>query len=318
MNEKILALLRDKTAYVSGEEISRRLGITRSAIWKHIQELRQQGYEILAVPHRGYELVSTPDKLLAEEISFGLNTKIIGKQIMHYDMVSSTMDAAMEWGIKGAAEGSLICAEGQYKGRGRLGREWVSAKQKGIYLSLILRPNITPLASPQLTLLSAVAVCGAIRTMTRLDCRIKWPNDLLIDNKKVGGILTEMNAETDRVKFIVIGIGINVNTPASTLPPKATSLKEQRGEQVSRLDLTRKILQALETEYVLFQQKGFAAVIEKWKKLSTTLGHRVKIVFGNEHIEGEALDIDEDGGLLVRRDSGFTEKVLVGDVTKVR
>ncbi len=318
MNEKILAFLRDQTTYVSGEDISKRLGITRSAIWKHIQELRQQGYEILAVPHRGYELASSPDKLLPEEISFGLTTKIIGKQIMHHDMVNSTMDLAMEWGMKGALEGSVVCAEGQYKGRGRLGRSWASSKQKGIYLSLIVRPNIPLLESPKLTLLSAVAVCGAIRTMTKLDCRIKWPNDLIINNKKVGGILTEMNAEMDRVRFIVIGIGINVNAAESALPPKATSLQEQRGARISRVDLTRQILQSFEEEYVLFQQKGFKKVIEKWKKLSTTLGHRVKIVFHNEYIEGEALDLDSDGGLLVRRDSGFTEKVLVGDVINVR
>lgn len=318
MNEKILALLRDKTNHVSGEEISRRLGISRAAIWKHIQELRQEGYEILAVPHRGYELIASPDKLLPEEILFGLNTKIIGKHIVHHDMVSSTMDVAMELGMKGALEGTVVCAEGQHKGRGRLGRQWLSSKGKGIYCSLILRPNLSPAASPQVTIVSAVSVCQALRKATKLDCLIKWPNDLIINNKKVGGILTEMNAETGRVKYVVIGIGINVNADEAALPPKATSLKTQATAEFSRVSLLQHILQEIEREYLSFQSHGFAPVIEKWKKLSTTLGHRVKIVSGNEHIEGEALDIDSDGGLLVRRDTGFLEKVVVGDVIKVR
>lgn len=318
MNEKILALLRQRTTYVSGEEISKHLGISRSAIWKHVQELRQQGYEIIAVPHLGYELVSIPDRLLPEEITFGLNTKIIGRQIYHYDMVASTMDVAMDLGMKASPEGVIVCAEGQHKGRGRLGRFWTSVKHKGIYLSLILKPQISPIESPGLTLLSAVAVCQAIRKTTRLDCLIKWPNDLIIDNKKVGGILTEMNAEMDRIKFVVIGIGINVNTPQSLLPAKATSLKEELGERISRIELTKQLLRDIEDEYILFQKNGFKTVIEKWKRLSTTLGHRVKIISDKNLIEGEALDIDSDGGLLVREDSGFVEKVMVGDVVKVR
>ena len=318
MNEKILALLRESSNHVSGEEISRRLGITRSAIWKHIQELRQQGYEILAVPHRGYELAASPDKLLAEEISFDLKTKIIGTHIESYDILASTMDTAMERALQGAPEGTIICAEGQHRGRGRLGRSWLSAKGKGIYCSLILRPHFSPAESPKLTLLSAVAVCRAIRTTTRLDCLIKWPNDLFIGNKKVGGILTEMNAELDRVKFVIIGFGINVNTPLSLLPPKATSLKDESQERISRVGLLREILREFEKEYLELRHGKFSSVLERWRKLSTTLGHRVTIASPKEHIEGEALDIDDDGGLLVRLDSGFVEKVIVGDVVKVR
>lgn len=318
MNEKILTLLRNSSTYVSGEDISRHLGISRSAIWKHVQELREEGYDIVAVPHLGYELVSVPDKLLPDEIYSGLNTKIIGTKIYHYDMVNSTMDVAMDFGMKDCPEGVVVCAEAQSKGRGRLGRIWTSFKNKGIYLSIILKPNISPVESPELTLLSAVSVCQAIRKISKLDCLIKWPNDLIIDNRKVGGILTEMNAEMDRIKFVVIGIGINVNTPQSLLPPKATSLKEQSGERVSRIELTRQILREMESEYISFQKHGFKNIIEKWKKFSTTLGHRVKIISNNENIEGEALDIDTDGGLLVRRDSGFVEKVMVGDVVKLR
>lgn len=317
MNEKILALLRDRTTYVSGEEISSHLGISRSAIWKHIQELRQQGYEIVAIPHLGYELVSAPDRLLPDEISCGLNTKIIGREIYHYDMVPSTMDIAMDLGMEGAKEGVVVCSEGQYKGRGRLSRFWSSPKNRGIYFSLLLKPKISPAESPKLTLLSAVAICQAIRKVTRLDCLIKWPNDLMVNNKKVGGILTEMNAEMDMVRFIVIGIGINVNAPESLLPAKATSLKEQLGERVSRVELTKEILISIEKEYILFQREGFKAVIDKWIKFSATLGHRVRAQFHKEDIEGQAVDIDDDGALLIRRDSGFVQRITAGDIVKI-
>lgn len=317
MNEKILTLLRDRTTYVSGEEISSHLGISRSAIWKHIQELRQQGYEIVAIPHLGYELVSVPDRLLPSEITSNLNTKIMGREVYHYEMVSSTMDIAMDLGMKGAKEGVVVCTEGQYKGRGRLARFWSSPKNRGIYFSLILKPKISPAESPKLTLLSAVAVCLAIRKIAKLDCLIKWPNDLIINNKKVGGILTEMNAEMDMVRFVVIGIGINVNTPESLLPPKATSLKEQSGGRVSRVELTKDILKNIEREYILFQKEGFKVIIEKWRKFSTTLGHRVRVQFHEEDIEGQAFDIDDDGALLVRRDSGFVQRITAGDIVKV-
>jgi BirA family biotin operon repressor/biotin-[acetyl-CoA-carboxylase] ligase len=318
MNEKILTLLRDSDTYVSGEEISRHLGISRSAIWKHIQELRQQGYDIVAVPHLGYELTSAPDKLLPSEIHSGLNTKILGKEIHYYEMVSSTMDIAMDFGMKGCREGLVVCAEGQYKGRGRLSRFWSSPKSKGIYLSLVLRPQIPPVESPKLTLLSAVGVCQAIRKIAKVDCFIKWPNDLMVDGKKLGGILTEMNAEMDMVKFIIIGIGINVNTSESLLPIKATSLREKRGGRISRIDLVKQILIEIENEYILFQKEGFRPIISKWKKLSTTLGHRVKVQFHNDHIEGQAIDIDSEGALLIRMDSGFTQRVIAGDILKIR
>ncbi|MDD5617617.1 MAG: biotin--[acetyl-CoA-carboxylase] ligase [Candidatus Omnitrophica bacterium] len=318
MNEEILFLLRHSDTYVSGEEISKRLGISRSAIWKHIQELRQVGYDIVAVPHLGYELVSNPDRLLPKEILSGLNTKIIAKEIHNFDIVPSTMNIAMDLAMKGCKEGTVVCAEGQYKGRGRLSRFWSSPKHKGIYFSLVLRPKITPSESPKLTLLTAVSVCEAIRKFTKLDCLIKWPNDLIINNKKVGGILTEMNAETDMVKFIIVGIGINVNTTESLLPPQATSLKEQLGKRISRVDLLKEILSGMDKEYILFNRDGFKSVILKWKKFSATLGHKVRAHFQKEYIEGQALDIDEQGALLLKKDSGRVERITAGDIVKIR
>lgn len=318
MNEKILALLRNATTYVSGEEISKHLGISRSAVWKHIQELRQRAYEIIAVPHLGYELVSSPDRLLPAEIASGLNTKIIAKEIYHYDMVPSTMNIAVDLAMKGCKEGIIVCAEGQYKGRGRLSRFWSSPKHKGIYFSLVLRPKVSPIESPKLTLLTAVSVCEAIRKFTKLECLIKWPNDLIINNKKVSGILTEMNAETDMVRFVVVGVGINANTQESLLPPQATSLKEELGERISRIELFREVLASIDKEYILFGRDGFKPIITKWRKLSATLGHRVRVHFHKEYIEGQAQDIDEEGALLLKRDSGVVERITAGDIVKIR
>ena len=318
MNEKILSLLRNSESYVSGEEISRKLGVSRAGIWKHIQELRQEGYDIVAVPHLGYELVSAPDRLLPDEISAGLNTKIIGKQIYHYDSLDSTMDMAMDVAIKGSPEGFVVCAETQHKGRGRLGRSWQSAKHKGIYFSVVLRPKLLPLECPKLTLLSAICCCEAIRKLSGLDCSIKWPNDLVVGNKKIGGILTEMNAEADQIKFIIIGIGINVNTSTSMLPPKASSIKELSGKRISRVELLRNILQNIDREYSVFQKGNFELIIDKSKKYSSTLGHRVMVISHRDTIEGEALDIDSDGGLLIRDDVGMVQKIMAADIVKIR
>src|SRR3989338_5397995 len=221
MHEQIINFLRKSGEYISGEEISRALNVSRAGIWKYMQDLRAQGYEIVAVPHLGYRLVSYPDKLLAREIKFGLGTHILGKKIFSREAISSTMDEAFELGVKGTEEGTLVCAESQTKGRGRMGRSWVSPKGKGIYMSVILRPQLSPNEIPKLTLLTAVAVAEAIYKIAGLKVAIKWPNDILVGTKKLGGILTEMSAEIDRIKFVVVGIGMNVNTTASQLPPEA-------------------------------------------------------------------------------------------------
>ncbi|MBM3251541.1 MAG: biotin--[acetyl-CoA-carboxylase] ligase, partial [Candidatus Omnitrophica bacterium] len=285
---------------------------------KHIQELRQDGYEIEAVPHLGYRLTGAPDKLFPDEIKFGLDTKIIGKDIYHYEVASSTMDIAFKLALDSSCQGTVVCAESQHQGRGRLGRTWLSPKSKGIYLSIILRPPVTPNETSKLTLLAAVAVSEAIREVSGIDCQIKWPNDILVNEKKVGGILTELNAEMDKVKFVVLGIGLNVNTRKISLPAKSTSLKEEKKELISRVELTKEILRKIDMLYSLFLKEGFVPIIEKWRQLSSTLGQRVKVSSQNKVIEGEALDIDQDGGLLIRKDSGFIEKIYAGDLTRLR
>jgi len=318
MQEKIIDLLKKKQDYISGEEISQRLKISRQALWKHIQELKEIGYDIVAVPHLGYQLVSSPDRLFPSEITRHLNTKFIGKKIYYFDSVASTMDIAVELGLKGSPEGALILAETQSKGRGRLGRIWSSPKYKGIYLSLILKPRILPNQASILTLLAAVGICEAIKEIIGLDTQIKWPNDILIHNKKLAGILTELNAEMDEVRFIVIGIGLNVNNDAKSLITGATSLKEQSKENINRVELLQQMLRQIEVNYLLFREKGSAPIIEKWRDYNITLGRRVKVFAHKEHIEGEAVDIDIDGGLLIRRDSGVTEKVMSGDIVHCR
>lgn len=318
MQGKILDFLNKRQDYISGEEISHHLGISRQALWKHIQDLRDAGYDIVAVPHLGYRLASSPDRLFVSEVSRHLNTKIIGKKIYYFDTLSSTMDLALQLGIKNAPEGTIVLAESQTKGRGRLGRDWFSPKYKGIYLSLILRPKILPNQASILTLFSAVSVCEAIREKTALDIKIKWPNDLLLHNHKLGGILTELNAEMDEVHFIAIGIGLNVNNDKKALVTGATSLKEYREENINRVELLQEILRKMEINYLLFQEKGSLPVIEKWQDYNVTLGRRTKILSHQKHIEGEAVDIDIDGGLLIRNDHGLIQKVMAGDVVHCR
>ncbi|MDD5505202.1 MAG: biotin--[acetyl-CoA-carboxylase] ligase [Candidatus Omnitrophica bacterium] len=318
MKERILDYLKKEHEYFSGDEIAGRLGISRQGLWKHIQDLKDSGYDIIAVPHLGYRLESSPDRLFALEIAHGLNTKFIARKIHYFDYLSSTMDLAMQLGIQEAPHGTLVLAESQTKGRGRLGRNWFSPKYKGIYFSLILRPEIPPSASPVLTLLAAVSICEAIKKVVGLDAQIKWPNDIFICNKKVSGILTEMNAEVDKVNFVVIGIGLNVNNDKKSLIAQATSLKEQAGQPVSRLLLLQELLRRIEKNYSLLEARGGQGIIDKWRIFSLTLGRRVKVYCQDKHIEGQAVDIDQDGALLIRKDSGLMQKVFSGDVMHCR
>ena len=318
MKEKILHYLSKEQDHISGDQISKHLGISRQGLWKHIQDLKDSGYGIVAVPHLGYRLESSPDRLFPFQVYQGLNTKLIGKKVYYYEYLDSTMDLAMQLSLKSAPSGTVVLAESQTKGRGRLGRSWHSPKYKGIYLSLILRPAVSPLVSPLLTLLSAVSICEAVKTVSGLEAQIKWPNDVFIGNKKFTGILTEMNAELDKINFVVIGIGLNVNNDKKSLIAQATSLKEQGGQTINRIFLLQELLRRIEHNYFLLEEKGSKAITEKWRSNSLTLGKRVKVYCQSKHIEGFAVDIDNDGGLLIRKDSGLIQKVSSGDVMHCR
>ncbi len=324
LDEKILNVLRhNKDSYVSGEELCKLAGISRAAIWKHIEKLRLEGYEIEALPHLGYKLIAIPDSLIPSEIKWKLKTKVFGRSVISYRKVDSTNIVAYELAEKGMKEGTVILADEQVKGKGRHGRHWSSPSKGGIYMSCILRPSIAPNEISRITLLAAVAVAQAIRDVTSLEVTIKWPNDIMIDQKKLCGILTEMKAEQDRVDFVILGIGINVNIPTKQLPKGAISIKEElrhRGEKISlsRVELTKKVLERLEEYYNLMKIEGFEPIIEIWKGFSAMIGSRVKVCFRGKTFEALAHDIDPDGALVVRTESGVLEKISSGDVIMVR
>jgi BirA family biotin operon repressor/biotin-[acetyl-CoA-carboxylase] ligase len=318
VEEKIIEFLKKKSGYLSGEDLSSQLKISRQALWKHIQNLRELDYDIVAVPHLGYQLLGLPDRLLPFEVAQGLHTRFIGKKIYYFESTSSTMDIALKLGLDNAAEGSLVLAEAQTKGRGRLSRQWYSPKYKGIYLSLLLKPKFILSETPLLTLLSAVSICEAIKEVAGLGCRIKWPNDIFLGNKKLGGILMELNAEADQIRFVVIGIGLNVNNENDNLPQQATSLKDYAKKEINRIVLLQEILRRLESNYLLLESKGGTPIIQKWRTFNLTLGKKVKIVSQHRHIEGQAVDIAGDGSLLVKKDSGAIEKITAGDVAHCR
>ncbi len=317
MKNKIIQILKSHDGHMSGEEMSQKLKVSRAAIWKNVEELRHQGYEILAVPNLGYRLASCPDKLFPSEIQCGLKTKILGKKIIYFDSVQSTMEEAFRLGMEGSEEGTVVCAEGQTKGKGRLGRSWMSPKGKGIYMSIILRPNMSPGQASQLTLLSAVALCESVRRVTGVQATIKWPNDLLVGKKKLAGILTELNAEMDRVWFVVVGVGINVNTSLHALPEGSTSLKVEAKQSFLRVALMQDILESFEQWYERLAIQGFKAVTKRWRELSSTLGRRVCIHNGEKSLEGEAVDINEFGALIICNDDGVKMTHMAGDVVEV-
>jgi len=319
LDDKILHYFkRREEGYVSGEELSRELEVSRAAVWKHIENLRQEGYGIEAVPHLGYKLVSIPDRLTEIELKWQLKTNIIGKKIYSYKETGSTNDTAYALSAGGEKEGSVVIAESQTLGRGRMGRSWVSPKSKGAYFSVILRPGILPKDVSSITLFSALAVAKSISEITGLKAFIKWPNDILVNAHKVCGILTEMNAETDKINFVIVGIGININTKKEALPKGATSLSEESGKEISRVELVKGIFRNMDELYKVFKAGKIEDIIKEYKEFSNFLGTRVQVTYHDEKIEGYAVDVDREGALILRMDSGLNERVLAGDVTMLR
>ncbi len=315
MKAKILKYLIQNRYYISGEELSTMLNLSRQGLWKHMNELRQVGYDIAAVPHLGYKLVSCPDRLFSWEVQNKLSTKFMGRHYFYYDIVSSTMDIA--WGLadKGLNEGTVVCAESQRRGRGRLKREWSSPKFKGLYFSVILRPDVSLQKVSCITLLCAVALVKAINKLTKLSIEIKWPNDILLERKKLAGILTEINAGQDKINFVVAGIGINVNNRQAEMPDNAISLRSRLGKSIDRVDILGAILKELELAYLNFVHTGPKQIINEWRRFSYIWGERIKISNHSKIIYGEALDLDSDGALMVRKDTGAVEKIIAGDIT---
>lgn len=315
---RIMDLLRKPgEEYLSGERLSDNLGISRSAVWKQISALRAMGYAIEAVPSKGYRLsvVSRPYNDI--EISSGLTTQFIGRSLYFHRDTPSTNETAIRLAKESALEGTVVVAEKQSGGRGRLGRRWESPSG-GLYTSIILRPPIAPRDAPRMSLMTAVAVAETVADYLPHPPSVKWPNDLLVGGKKIAGILAEMDAEMDRVHFIVIGIGINVNAVMDGLPPEvrdiATSLREVRGEPLPRVELLQNLYCKLERWYDRFLREGFTPVREAWMRLSDMRGRTVTVKQFDGVVKGAALGIDDDGALLVRLRSGEVERVTGGDV----
>jgi len=318
---QILSALRSvNEGGVSGAELSHRLGISRAAIWARIEELRQAGYDIEATPHLGYRLVSSPDALHADDLIARLGkTQVIGRDIRVFQETTSTNDVIEKLARDKVKEGVVVFAESQTKGRGRLGRKWISPARKGLWFSILLRPNLRPQEATQLTVASATALRRAIEANTGLKAKIKWPNDILINGKKASGILTELSAELDRVKHLILGIGVDVNLTAAEFPAElrkiATSLKIELGRTLVRADLAVRILRELDADYGRVCSGKFADVADEWEEHCATIGHPVTIQVGDRKIHGRAESLDDDGALLLRTEHGTLERVTGGDVT---
>lgn len=305
--------------FVSGQALSNKIKITRSAVWKHIEGLRRQGYVILSAPSKGYRLLDAPDRLSASEIKRGIRTKTIGKEIRIFDEVGSTNDIAMEMGAKGGENGLVVVAESQSHGKGRMGRTWISPKGVNLYISILLRPGFSPHQASALTMMASVATATAISRTTGLDVEIKWPNDILIGGKKVSGILTEMNAEEERIHYVVIGVGVNVNMKKEDFPDNlrmpADSLMECTGRRVDRSGLLRALLESMDANFETLKNEGVMSIIPKWRKLCSTLNKRIKVALPEAVITGVAEDVTQEGGLVVTFGEGLKRVIYAGDVT---
>jgi BirA family biotin operon repressor/biotin-[acetyl-CoA-carboxylase] ligase len=319
--ELVLAFLAEAAdEFVSGEAISDKLGLTRAAVWKHVEALRAQGYRIDAVPARGYRLAGVPDRLTPLELRPLLNTHDLGQALHCYDELGSTSDRAKELADEGAEHGAVVIAEAQTAGRGRRGRAWASPPRKNLYFSVVLRPELPPARAPEITLVASIALCDALRH-AGVAAGIKWPNDLLASGRKIAGVLTELAAEPDRVHWVVVGAGVNVNARAEDFPEElrgeVTSILLERGVAAPRALFAVACLTALEDWLDRHAEEGFGPIRAAWRERSVTLGREVVVKADGREIAGTAEDIDDAGALLVRTPAGL-ERILAGDVTLLR
>jgi len=318
MKEKILLLLDEKQGkYLSGEEISNLLSVSRTAVWKQIKSLRSEGYKIESSSRLGYRLPIQDNLLFPQTIQKNLLTHSFGQQVYYYPNLESTNNMAKCLANEGAQEGSLIIAEAQSRGKGRLGRSWVSPFGKGLWFSLILRPPLSPLEAPKVVILTAVALQEAIREYTGLPVGIKWPNDLLLEGKKVAGILLEMSGEMEKINHLILGVGLNVNLEQSDFPADclSSSLSLEAKKNFSRVEILQIILIKLEKYYHLFLEKKFSLILNKWKEASLTLGKLIKVTTVHEILEGRAIEFSEQGNLLIKLEDGSIRTITAGDVS---
>lgn len=318
--EEILHYLKaNQGKYVSGEDLAKLSGLTRAGIWKQINQLRKIGYLIDSSPRKGYKLLDLTQTLHPFEIREGLKTEWIGRTIYYQDETDSTNLWARRLAKDGAPDGTLVIAEKQNAGRGRLGRTWDSAKGLGLWSSLILRPQIPPSALAGITILTAVSMAEAIYEVTGIQVEVKWPNDLLYHGKKLAGILAELNGEMDRVNYLVVGVGLNVNHHAEVFPDelksKATSLRLVGEREYDRKAILRSYLYIFENAYRRLAAGDISDIIAYARQNSATLGHEVTISQGfGKSIRGEAVALDQDGSLWLKAPDGERVKVFSGEI----
>ena len=318
----LLTLLSENaTIVISGARIAREIGVSRSTVWRWVEQLRKLGVHVKGQRSTGYFLEKVPDILTPDLLKRRLKGSLFGKRVFHYFKMDSTNRAAIELGLAGEPEGTVVMAEEQTAGRGRAGRSWHSEKGTGLYVSILLRPRLAPAQTPLLTMLAGISAQAAVEAVTGLAPELKWPNDLLLNGKKLGGILTEMHAEPSAVRFVVVGIGINTNQekfPAE-LAAIATSLRKESGRITFRLELLVRLLSQFESDYSRFLSEGARFVVERFQEVSNfAKGRRVRVDTGLESYVGTTAGLSPDGLLLVKRENGPATTVIAGDVTEVR
>jgi BirA family biotin operon repressor/biotin-[acetyl-CoA-carboxylase] ligase len=318
----LLTLLAENaTIVISGTRIAREIGVSRSTVWRWVTLLRGVGVKVKGEPRTGYFLERVPDILTPEMVRQRLKGSLFGKKIYHFFKTDSTNRVALEMAMAGEAEGSVILSEEQTAGRGRAGRSWHSERATGIYVTLLLRPKLAPVQAPLLTMMAGLSAHAAVQAVSGLSVDLKWPNDLLIGDKKVGGILTEMQAEPTQVRFVIVGIGLNVNQEKfpGDLASVATSLRVETGKPQSRLDLLVRLLREFETDYNRFLREGAASVVERFAAVSSyARGKRVRVTNGRESFAGTTAGLAPEGLLRVEREDGVVVTVIAGDVTEAR
>ncbi|WP_099192804.1 biotin--[acetyl-CoA-carboxylase] ligase [Tepidibacter mesophilus] len=314
-SEIIKILLENKDEFVSGEYISEKLGITRSAVSKHIKNIKNQGYNIESITKKGHKIIGCPDLLSTAVIEHDLNTKFIGKEVIHFDTIGSTNDYAKK-SATDFIDGTIVVSEEQTSGRGRRGKEWHSIKGDGIWVSIILKPDIYPHNAPFITQIAGASIVKALGNL-KIDASIKWPNDIIVNNKKVSGILTELGAEIDKINYIVVGIGMNVKTIdfPDEIQSVATSILKE-GYSVKRIDILKNILEEFEKLYLNYiQENDKSNCIMICKERSAILGKNIYIINGDKRRKVKCIDINEEGNLVIINENNDIEELISGEVS---
>lgn len=318
MKIQILKMLRSSNDYISGQTICNQLGVSRTAIWKYMNQLKEDGYEINAVQNKGYHITEYPDVMTETELGSLFDNEFFGSNIYYYDEIDSTNSEAKKKAENGAPHGTLVITERQTGGRGRRGKKWISPKGSGIWMSFILRPEIQPFHASMLTLVAAMAVVSALEKTEGVECSIKWPNDIVLNGRKICGILTEMSAEPDAVNYVVIGIGINANTTEfdEEIQSIASSVFLETGRKIKRSQVVADFAKEFERYYEIFMQtQDMSGLLTEYNSRLINAGKEVKIIDMKNEFTGSAIGIDENGELLVKRENGYVEKIIAGEVS---